>query len=306
MLHACHESRAVWLRRYHRLPRYVDLEMKDGAVREPYHRIRFAVPFVSYERDVFAWLTHERPGPAPRGGQYQFHPFMGLDCSRIRHAGLRAQCQWPWFLSALWHTLNGRLLPSLQSLAMISLGPCPDEGRQLPRWQQMPLSALQRPFQFQLQPIKPLWTTRHPFWRDKGSWLGQPLGNNPILLKILVWHIVQRNLGDDENHVLRLLTALTTKYFGKESHPCWLAVEGCARGGAQHSLKDVVYGVLPCQLRFGLLCEKRWMAELEEVGMFDDEMVKSRNFSAFHMLRNMSLPKAEGGYWRPRLAPEDD
>jgi hypothetical protein len=88
---------------------------------------------------------------------------MGLDCRRIRHAGLRAQCQWPWFLCALWHIFNGRLLPSLEALAMISLGPCPDEERQLPRWQEMPLSALQQPFKFQLRPVVRSWMTRHPF-----------------------------------------------------------------------------------------------------------------------------------------------
>jgi hypothetical protein len=136
--------------------------------------------------------------------------------------------------------------------------------------------------------------------------LGQPLGNNFTLIKILVWHIVQRNLGDDEKNALLLLTALARRYFWKESHPCWLAVEGCGQGDRQHSLKDVMDCVLPYELRFGILCEKRWLAELEEVGVFDDEMVKSRNLSAFYMLRAMSLPEAEGGYWRPRLAPEED
>jgi hypothetical protein len=162
-LHTCRESRAVWLKHYDRPPRYVDLEMLDGAARETYHQIWFAVPFISYETDIFAWFTRERPGPAPRNGRHHFHPFMGLDCNRIRHAALRAQCQWPWFCVALWHIFNGRVLPSLESFAMISLGPCPDEERQLPRWQPMPLSALQRPFDFELRPLMPLWAMRHPF-----------------------------------------------------------------------------------------------------------------------------------------------
>jgi hypothetical protein len=135
--------------------------------------------------------------------------------------------------------------------------------------------------------------------------MGQPIGDAFILIKILVWHIVNRKMGDDENHVLRLLTALMIKFIRRKSNPCWLAVEGCGRGDRQHSLKEVVDWVVPYWIRCGLLCEKRWLAELEEVGTFDTEMVKSRNLSAFHMMRIMSLPEAEGGYWRPRPAPED-
>lgn len=52
-LHACQESRSVWLPRYYQPLRYLDLyEYDTNNVKIPGYNLRFNVPFISYSTDI--------------------------------------------------------------------------------------------------------------------------------------------------------------------------------------------------------------------------------------------------------------
>ncbi|KAL2171075.1 hypothetical protein VTG60DRAFT_3765 [Thermothelomyces hinnuleus] len=102
-LHACRESRRFWLRRYFRPPRYLDLS-DYGYVPDEYgqqvssYKLRFDVPFISYEADVFTILGLWRkqldvdvryPRWGVDGFDRFFDPFLGLDRSRIQNVAVR-------------------------------------------------------------------------------------------------------------------------------------------------------------------------------------------------------------------------
>lgn len=306
-LHACHESRTLWLKHYDRPPRYVNLPVQPEEVGEDedaYRRVRFDVPFISYETDIFAWLISR--GRGTPGYVAGFEPFLGLDCSRIRHAGLLAMCMWPFFYAAVWRLFNRRLFPSLEVLSLIALGPDPnvDGPGRLPPWQPTLLIIQQRPFEFELRDLSPTQLALHPFFNESEFWMGQPVDRFFVLVKTLAWHFVHREMGDEEDDVLEVLADLLPPYMSEpEDQPCPLQLEGCGPGDG-HGWKDITEWVPPYQIDFKFFCETGWLVELEEVGMFDDEMTRSRNFSAFQMRRIVSLPVDEGGYWRWEGAPE--
>ncbi|KAM7198421.1 hypothetical protein V8F20_006182 [Naviculisporaceae sp. PSN 640] len=139
-LHACRESRAVWLRRYERIPsryltgklRYQDDDFPSTVLN---YSIRFDVPFVSYEADIFTvfrlldyatlyvpihqeLLSWEDDSPDVR----EFvEPFMGLDRNRIRQVAIGEDHE------AVGRTVAAALylpsLPCLEKLWVLSFAP---------------------------------------------------------------------------------------------------------------------------------------------------------------------------------------
>ena len=141
-LHACRESRAVWLRRYCATPRYITGNLLDGVEASAYSQ-RFDVPFVSYEADIF---TVFRPldwiglvPDVPDGPHAWFDPFIGLDRSRIRHVAVGEDAEVVG-ISAV--ALGLRSLPSLETLWILSFGPGPEMRRDGAQVEMAPEEAL--------------------------------------------------------------------------------------------------------------------------------------------------------------------
>ncbi|KAK3389820.1 hypothetical protein B0H63DRAFT_464384 [Podospora didyma] len=152
LLHACHESRRVWIPRYHRVAaRYAPFValfpeeegrtvspticMSDGGG-DLIGQIRFDMPFVSYENDIFLGtperesetrfvVREERRGNLPVMKSLPFDPLQGLDRSRIQRIALRANLRRSLrstHLQALFD-LNIDRLPALQSIFLVKNRP---------------------------------------------------------------------------------------------------------------------------------------------------------------------------------------
>ncbi|KAK3309544.1 uncharacterized protein B0T15DRAFT_506314 [Chaetomium strumarium] len=100
-LHACRESRGVWLPRYFRPPRYLSLRdygyEPDECSGLPSYNIRVDVPFISYETDVFTLFQPWAQADVDIGGLRRtgvdrygivFDPFLSLDRSRLQQIAI--------------------------------------------------------------------------------------------------------------------------------------------------------------------------------------------------------------------------
>ncbi|KAK4247258.1 hypothetical protein C7999DRAFT_14694, partial [Corynascus novoguineensis] len=132
-LHACRESRSVWLPRYFRPPRHISLRDfgyetdEDSPLRSC--NLRFDVPFISYEADVFtifhAWAQGDVGIGIPLRTAVDrftpvFGPFLGLDRSRIQQIGIGEDAE---HLVEAVIKLDLNSLPSLCKLFVLCFGP---------------------------------------------------------------------------------------------------------------------------------------------------------------------------------------
>ncbi|KAJ9150834.1 hypothetical protein NKR23_g3393 [Pleurostoma richardsiae] len=134
-LHACRESRLVWLPHYFQPTRYVSLadcgyrEAREGGqdAGGPSYDIRFDVPFINYEADIFAMLYPLRQGdfdvahsdwswPSLFGF---LDPFVGLDRSLIRQVALSEDLE---SLPIFMMKLLPDIFPSLREVTVLVFG----------------------------------------------------------------------------------------------------------------------------------------------------------------------------------------
>ncbi|KAH6631303.1 hypothetical protein F5144DRAFT_547437 [Chaetomium tenue] len=168
-LQACYESRQIWRKKYDDTRGYMDLEGLRGIsirARVP-DKLRFDMPWICYETDIFTVSKAWNKGhTSDRGQSYTFlhcwDPFLYLDRTRIKHAGLR-------------------LDPGIKS------------GR--PGWVQMSPLVLQRDFHFELRDISPSQLEHHPMFRDylisrrsTTGRLDRPLRHLVPWTKAWLWH----------------------------------------------------------------------------------------------------------------------
>ncbi|KAK0652744.1 hypothetical protein B0T16DRAFT_443896 [Cercophora newfieldiana] len=117
-LHACRESRAVWLRRYSATPQH--LTGTRGGI-----SLRFEVPFVDYDADIFTLfrpLPHPDVPPDSDDDESLFDPFAGLNRARIRNVAVGEEAEMVGFSAV---ALGIRSLPNLEVLWILSYGPWP-------------------------------------------------------------------------------------------------------------------------------------------------------------------------------------
>ncbi|AEO67309.1 107da21e-ab2f-4794-ae59-e7507bea528b [Thermothielavioides terrestris] len=288
-LHACAESREVWLKHYHRPPRYLDVPeyLQDpltgitGRLERPY-RIRF---------DVCRTVVDGGPGGGDRFWTCTpFDAFHGLDRTRIEHAGVHPVPAQADFLDALLQ-LDVLSLPRLRALTLLTPGPDPRRGT---GWLSMNCRDLGRSsFECELRDVSPTQLMRHPFF---GTHAPRPLGNATparrrplrhvvLYAKALLWHIAHSQQGDG---FYRVACLLQPEYmFGDSTEPCplaGLAMAWCSARG--HTRRDILDWKPPFRLDVKLLCEKGMAAELDRVGLLDDERTNYDVFECFFNLES--------------------
>ncbi|EHK50438.1 hypothetical protein TRIATDRAFT_261152 [Trichoderma atroviride IMI 206040] len=114
-LHVNREARAVWLPRFFRPPRRVQISDLT---------IEFGTPFISYETDIFTvfdgWpLDGLQNGIAT--GSSVVDGFIGLERSRIRNI---AVCEYPRLIERVSNAISINTLPNLEVFTILSMGPC--------------------------------------------------------------------------------------------------------------------------------------------------------------------------------------
>ncbi|KAK1252454.1 hypothetical protein MKX08_003641 [Trichoderma sp. CBMAI-0020] len=124
-LHACRESREVWMTKYFQPPRNVTVNVSGTEI-----PVKFNVPFLNYEHDVFtmfgAWSStsiFDVGGPM----EAPVEPFIGLDRSRIQHGGY-CEIMDQFFPASTLFEVNE--LPALKRLSLITMGPQPQADKQ--------------------------------------------------------------------------------------------------------------------------------------------------------------------------------
>ena len=231
-------------------------------------------------------------------------PFEGLDRARIQHVGVRSVYKELAFTRSVWD-LQLSTLPSLRSLSLIMLGPAPvapNEGRGWSQMEPIALVAPEPPVDVGVRDISPTQLELHPFFNHSGittsktietgmpAWI-EEYDLRPktilLLLKALLWHYAHRDPDRVAREVKgRLAPDYMAPDFGPKNKPCPLPaakVKGCGPG---HGRQEILDWVQPYELGVKFLCEKEWLADLENVGVFDDELTKKGDFSAFHELRD--------------------
>ncbi|RFU35516.1 hypothetical protein B7463_g828, partial [Scytalidium lignicola] len=139
-LHACRESRAAWMPHYFSPPRYLDLphnniRHREGEGPESY-RLRFDIPFVSYETDVFAIFDTRISFLG-----FDADPFLGFDRKRIRNIAISENA---WSLVEIMAAVKPQSLPRLRVVSVLVLGPNPNiDGSATSGWQEMPAVDIQ-------------------------------------------------------------------------------------------------------------------------------------------------------------------
>lgn len=219
-LHACRESRSVWLPRYFQPPRYINLnehgfepdataQHEDREEHQSSYALRFDVPFISYETDTFAmfdaWHQSQidvNDAPIIPDDQFLdfFDPFRGFEREKIQHVAMGESAQ---HLAMGVVSLDIKSLPRLQRLSVLSYGLDPSS-----LYSKYQLEM--RSSNFQLHECKifkiPLFDTDdflyHPrIFMDRPrhySFEPRPevrrLGSYMSILKALLWHSANTNL----------------------------------------------------------------------------------------------------------------
>jgi hypothetical protein len=300
----CKESHAVWREHYNETPRSLELFAKSSG----YH-IRFAVSYVSYEMDIFAcfnvWWGAQLVGgdPGVSDPELFVNPFHGFDNKRIQHAGIGACFADPAFYN-MASILHPRVLPALRTLSVIPLGPDPErEGHAPPGWIRMEPETLQLNREFELRDVSPTQLNRHPYFNEpcigsyKISESRQDVLDVPstkqvrLLVKAFSWHYYAHG---DPDEVDKALEDLEPEHLSDDaasrSEPCPLNLPGCGPGG--HTRQEIVDWVPPYTLDVKFLCDKRWLEELEEVGMFDEARIWAGDLMPFYLFRQAKVDRA--------------
>ncbi|KAK3337687.1 hypothetical protein B0T19DRAFT_438334 [Cercophora scortea] len=313
-LHACAESRRAWLPRYFRPPRYINLAEYDRAtpIATPYN-LRFDMPFISYEADVFAifnpWTSDDICDEAyrPNGGytNFSFDPFLGLDRSRIRRAAL---CEmYGRYVDAI-HELDIQTLPALRNLSLIASGPDPDiDHRAAFHWLEMSELDIART-DCRLRDVPTAALNAHPFFNDHRLLIHgvdpppnhQPLAGQLRELAAWMWHATRW----DARH------ARSVEYLGDgfftyvndddcADEDCPLEeIDGCGPGG--HTRQEMLDWQPPWEMDAKVLCEVGWLERLEEAGVFED--TADGNHDRFLTLEALERARP----FTPRSPPDGD
>ncbi|KAJ5765322.1 hypothetical protein N7520_004881 [Penicillium odoratum] len=186
-LHTCRESRAIWLSRYFRPPRYPTLIGGEG------YALRFDVPFISYEKDIItswrAWTGEDIADRLVDNPLLSLDLFLGLDRAKSQHVGLGEIFE---RFSPAVTALEMPLFPQLRALSLLVAGPDWAAGH---RWLEMPIIFIQQ-VDCELRNLPELSLLHHPFFgehllRNPVSQLGpniRPLHRYWKVLKALLWH----------------------------------------------------------------------------------------------------------------------
>ncbi|KAL2156429.1 hypothetical protein VTH82DRAFT_1174 [Thermothelomyces myriococcoides] len=285
-LHACRESRLVWLGRYFRPPRYLDLRdygylpSRHGLRLSSGAQVRFDVPFISYEADVFtvleSWtqadmdigsLAHLPRSVFLRKFDGYFDPFLGLDRSRIRNVAVREGYERLFPLAA---RLDVKSLTSLRSLSVLSLGPDPRSDRRDGKFHIS--SAQVQQLNCDICDLPDRAVTEHRlFNQDRLSNPDTPEAHVPVFhfrqaLKGCLWH-TERVTGRDMAALIRhefyyvflseFLRGLRTWSDNSGSWTCPLhPLPGCGSSG--HTYGDIASWEPPFTVGFMLLYDADW------------------------------------------------
>ncbi|KAK5998784.1 hypothetical protein PT974_01167 [Cladobotryum mycophilum] len=286
-LHACRESRAVWLPQYWQPPRYLVPSDDTG------YKYAFSVPFISYEKDIFtvfdSWAatgTLETGGDEP--WRPEVDPFSNLDRSLIRHVGICENLErfWLSFLGTDFDTL-----PALESLSVICLGPIPksEEYKHPGRLLQMTAAQSQNfecqirdlevpqlgTFQFQNHAFFNKWRPRHQVFMPDP--VMQPFDNFFRFWKSWLWHITQRN-------ALSALEGDGLHWWDFEIYVFGLDSEDDfpvrPRG---HTREEMFQWEPPFEISCKFLCEEGWLDTLDRLSVFknvngEEELEEFKNY----------------------------
>ncbi|KAK3290527.1 uncharacterized protein B0H64DRAFT_332283, partial [Chaetomium fimeti] len=274
-LAACTESRNVWMGHYEHIRGYIDMQDEpgigtNGRTNVP-HNIYVDLEYICYETDIFTVFKTWNPGhtgdyPQPETFTESWDPFFGLDRSRIQHAGLRLWCTGETFNDAVAKFDIGEL-PALRTLSLITLGPDPGlEQGPRPGWVRMSPLALQRDFYFELRDISLTQLQRHPMFSE------------PIIGK--------RNTTADLDTPFSHLIPWAKAWLWPFEYTGW-------NNTSKEMLEDVnsLHWDSRFEVKLKFLCEKQWLADLERVGLFDDNRTNARDFDAFYKLRKEEMDR---------------
>ena len=195
-LQACRESRAIWLPRFFAPPRYLQLPQEDHKSVERGSEcilsLRFDIPYVSYEADIFAVFDI--------GISYlgcDIDPLLGFDRKRIQRIGISENA---WAMVDAIVAIEPQSLPSLRSLSILVSGPDPDvEGAGFSGWQEMHSVDVQN-FDCEVRTISEQLVVEHPIFSRSESRLRhlvyepepeprlRQLGTYKSLFKAWWWH----------------------------------------------------------------------------------------------------------------------
>ncbi|KAH0432483.1 hypothetical protein CcaCcLH18_06390 [Colletotrichum camelliae] len=281
-LHACRESRRVWLPQYCRLPRYVNLSNGDeshsraenGDRTQPSYHLRFDIPFISYETDIFTifdvWTRgqvdiapNEPLNPDPLE-HIAFDPFIGLDRKRIQHVALGESAE---HLARTIISLDFHSLPLLRGISVLSYGPAP----------QLSLAHLNvemRPSDVQNHRCKIIdvpqelvqshkmfreGRLRHPQFEPRPHM--RHLSNHVAVLKALMWHAAHTEIIGLRQESFSSIIAFedfVLGALGQTNHDqtrCPLEhVPGCGLQG--HECQEMVLWTMSFEIDFLMICEE--------------------------------------------------
>lgn len=262
-LHACRESRALWLPRYVVPPRYLDLEAANDETNER-HRVRFDVPFVSYETDVFSVF-----GPEELLRRQIPDPLLGFDRERIEHLGVHENA---WSMVESLVRIQPQRLRRLRSITFFVLGPNPVVST----WFEMaaaqlslfPCTWLDLPDHLLTE--HPLFTTarlRNKLYMPDG--MLHRLENYRLLFQAWLWHALRwddempRNMADslDWWAFRQYVEDPSVQECPLSGHPQWCP--------GRHTRDEMLQGFGPLGVQTKLLIEKGCLAEMKTSGTLD-------------------------------------
>lgn len=295
LLHACKESRQIWETRYVRPPRYVDLD-SDGLSPS---RLRFDVPFLNYERDVFCYIEAR--------SDYQIstrEPLYGLDRRLVQHVAVP---EYAWALTENVHVMSPQTLPSLRSVTILVYGPDPAPGHM--EWPSKPAygaSFEEWPEMFPcdsqlhdcaMTDLSDQVVAQHPFYRhprlrhtvfEPDPFL-RNLKNYIMVFKAWLWHAEH---WDKDAH--RDITQNWWWDFYMYLYPTDhndLAAQPCPMQGheewcpGQHSRDDLIAWEPRFSLKTALLMDRQGLRDMLDLeGMDVDETGMYANFDQFKRL----------------------
>ncbi|GAB1316073.1 2EXR domain-containing protein [Madurella fahalii] len=295
-LHACRESRSVWLPRYFRPPRYISLRDSgyepDEDSRLPSYNLRFDVPFISYEADVFtifhAWAQADVDIGTPLRATIDrfdpvFGPFLGLDRSRIQQIGIGEGAE---RLVDAVIKLDLNSLPSLRKLFVLCFGPDPRPSHARLRLQ-MSVSEVQHldcdlchipDHVIATHRLFNHGRLRHPHFSPRPHLT--PLRCFLEILKGWLWHAKHTTLQavqqEDSSAVFDFEDCVLegdTERGGSGTCPL-RHVPGC--GPAGHTHNDMVSWVPPFTINCMILYDKSWLRGLDWLPSLDLEALEEK------------------------------
>ncbi|RDW88392.1 hypothetical protein BP6252_00424 [Coleophoma cylindrospora] len=272
-LHACRQSRAVWLPRYFSPPRYLDLPCDNtqqyvDSEGVKIHRLLFDVPFVSYEKDVFAVLDTLSSFLG-----FDVDPFLGFDRQLIQNVAISENA---WYVVQAMAAVKPQSLPRLQTVSVLVLGPEPGmSGSVASGWYEMAAADIQR-VDCDVRDISDKLVTDHPlFGKSRLRHLTfapdpklRPLVNYLKMFKAWLWH---GSHWDD--HETRMLTDFewwdfNNYVFREDIDLCPLRnLPGWCPG--HHSKDEMLNWSGGCTVQVKLLVERKCMAELTASSAFE-------------------------------------